>query len=97
MVWVTIQVGKGYVPELDKRMRQYKIGKGELCRAMEPPFDRTLLSRYFSKSPTRKLSPTMETVERIERAMAKLIRVRDSMPARRRVQPSTGGGDAMGQ
>lgn len=77
MVWVTIQIGKGYLPNLAQRMRQYRITKGELCRTMEPPFDRSHFSRFYTKDKARKVSPTMDTVERIENAMVKLIALRD--------------------
>lgn len=79
MVYVSIQVGKGYVAGLERRMKQYRIGKGELARMMRPPLDRSQLSRYFTKRDDRRVVPTMAMVERIEEAMRRLTHLRDHL------------------
>ena len=70
MVWVRIQIGKGYIPELKRRMKQYKISQNELARALD--MDVSQVNRWFTKNETRQVTPTMAMVERIEETMLKL-------------------------
>jgi transcriptional regulator with XRE-family HTH domain len=70
MAFVKLQIGARYIDDLAARMDKAQISQGALAREMG--MDPTHVSRWFTKNPNRQVSPTMETVERIEVAMADL-------------------------
>jgi hypothetical protein len=73
MVKVTFSTGK-YVSELEARMSKAGISQAELGRAMTPPVSPTQVTRWFTKNEDRRRTPSLETIERIEAAMAKLTK-----------------------
>jgi predicted transcriptional regulator len=76
MVWVYLQIGKGYIPGLRKRMQDMRppVSQNELAREMgKAPAQ---VSRWFTENPDRRVSPDMDTVDLIEKAMQKLARKR---------------------
>ena len=74
MATVTIQTGKGYIPDLKARMRKYHISQNALAREMN--INPSQASRWFTENPKRQVTPELETVQRIEEAMARLVRRR---------------------
>ncbi len=66
------QLGKGYIADLEKRMKRYEISQNALAKAMFPPTAATQVNRWFTKNPARQVTPTLETAERIEKAIEKL-------------------------
>ena len=76
MVWVTLQLGDGYIPGLEKRMRQLRppVSQNELAREMEKM--PAQVNRWFTVNPDRRVTPDMDTVLEIEKAMQRLARKR---------------------
>lgn len=76
MVWVYLQIGKGYIPGLRKRMNDMRppVSQNELAREMEK--QPAQVSRWFTENDDRRVSPDMDTVEQIEKAMLRLARKR---------------------
>jgi predicted transcriptional regulator len=74
MATVTIQTGKGYIPDLKARMKKWHISQNALAREMG--INPSQASRWFTPTPARQDTPELETVQRIEEAMAKLVRRR---------------------
>jgi predicted transcriptional regulator len=74
MATVTIQTGKGYIPDLKARMKKWHISQNALAREMG--INPSQASRWFTPNPARQVTPELETVQRIEEAMAKLVRRR---------------------
>lgn len=75
MVMITLQLGKGYIEDLIKRMKRHKISQNALAREMGK--DPSQVSRWFTPNVKRKVAPELATVEEIEEAMIKLIRRRN--------------------
>lgn len=74
MATVTINTGKGYVPDLMARMKKWKISQNALAREMG--INPSQASRWFTKNPDRQVTPELMTVQRIEESMARMIRAR---------------------
>jgi predicted transcriptional regulator len=77
MVWVYLQIGNGYIPGLRKRMREMRpvVSQNELAREMgKAPAQ---VSRWFTENDARRVSPNMDTVELIEKAMQRLAKKRE--------------------
>lgn len=74
MATVTLQLGKGYIADLKTRMKRFKISQNALAREMG--INPSQASRWFTTNPDRQVSPELATVERIETAMAVLVRRR---------------------
>jgi predicted transcriptional regulator len=76
MVWVYVQIGKGYIPGLRKRMNEMRppVSQNELAREMDK--QPAQVSRWFTENEDRRVSPGMDTVEQIEKAMQKLAKRR---------------------
>lgn len=72
MATVTIQTGKGYIPDLMARMKKWGISQNALAREMG--INPSQASRWFTKNPDRQVTPELNTVQRIEEAMARMIR-----------------------
>lgn len=73
MVKVTFNAGK-YIEELESRMSKAGVSQAELGRTMEPQVSATQVTRWFTKNEDRRRTPSLETIERIEAAMAKLTK-----------------------
>lgn len=74
MATVTLQLGKGYIPDLKSRMKKYGISQNALAREMN--INPSQASRWFTTNPDRQVTPELNTVQRIEEAMAALIKRR---------------------
>ena len=74
MATVTIKTGTGYIPDLKARMKKYHISQNALAREMG--INPSQAWRWFTEDPKRQVVPELTTVERIEDAMAKLVRRR---------------------
>ena len=74
MATVTIHTGKGYLPDLKARMKKWHISQNALAREMG--INPSQASRWFTENPARQVTPELNTVERIEEAMAVLVRRR---------------------
>lgn len=74
MATVTLNLGKGYIPDLKARMRKYGISQNGLAREMG--INPSQASRWFTDNPDRQVTPELNTVQKIEEAMARLIKRR---------------------
>jgi hypothetical protein len=83
---VTLSTTKEYTNELRKRLKKLKIGNAELGRAMDPPRDKTQISRWFTTNDARRVKPSLDTVLEMEKAMKKIVAQRERAAAK-----STGG------
>lgn len=70
MVQVTLQLNKSYTEELAKRLK--KLGVSQAALAREMGASATQVTRWFTKNEKRRVMPELETVRRIEQAMARL-------------------------
>lgn len=72
MVQVTFNAGK-YIEELERRMAKAGVSQAALAREMQ--ISATQATRWFTKNESRRRTPSLATVERIELAMARLERI----------------------
>jgi transcriptional regulator with XRE-family HTH domain len=68
---IEIAVGTSYNTDLKQRLKKLKISQGELAR--EAGWTASHVSRWF-RSPT---APTMRSVQRIEAAIASILKRRE--------------------
>lgn len=76
MVKVLLQLDRGYVDDLVKRMKASGISQAALAREMKPPVTPSQATRWFTTNPARRVNPELATVQRIEEAMLRLQRRR---------------------
>ena len=74
MATVTLQLGKGYIPDLKSRMKKHGISQNALAREME--INPSQASRWFTPNEKRSVMPELATVQKIEEAMDRLVRRR---------------------
>jgi hypothetical protein len=86
-ITVTFDTEAGYIEDLARRMRENGISQNKLAAAMRPPVSPTQASRWFTDNPERRVAPTLETVEWIERALRRLTWRQESKGAP--ISPST--------
>jgi hypothetical protein len=86
-VEVTLYTNKEYTNELRKRLKKLKIGNAELGRAMDPPRDKTQISRWFTSNEERRVKPSLDTVLEMEQAIKRIVAKREKAAAK----SSTGG------
>jgi hypothetical protein len=86
-VEVTLYTNKEYAEALKKRLKKLKIGNAELGRAMEPPRDKTQISRWFTTNEQRRVKPSLDTVLEMEKAIKRIVSQRE----RAAKKTSTGG------
>jgi hypothetical protein len=84
---VTLNTNKEYTEGLKKRLKKLKIGHAELGRAMDPPRDKTQISRWFTTNEDRRVKPSLDTVLEMEKAIMRIAAKRERAAAK----SSTGG------
>lgn len=77
MVMVTVQLGEGYIDELDRRMERAKISHRQLAHEMGKSSSQ--ISRWFTKNKARRVSPSLEMAKQLEETFAKLKARRDRL------------------
>lgn len=68
---VRLQPGPSFMEEISKLMNKNKISQAAL--AAEMGITPSQVTRWFTKNPERRISPSMKSAGAIETALAKLI------------------------
>lgn len=63
---IEIKIGGDYMKDLRARMKAQNVSQGELARQMK--LSASQVNRWFTKS-ERAVMPTLDTIQKIERAM----------------------------